>query len=75
MSNAVKTARIRKNLTQEECARAANVTVWCVVRYESLGRVVASDEGRRVAKVLGLPMPVAGSRRRGPHQVTMEVTP
>jgi hypothetical protein len=66
MSNVVKAARLALALTQEELARRADVTVWCVVRAEKLGRVSGSFEGRRLAGVLGLPFTGDERRRRGP---------
>jgi ribosome-binding protein aMBF1 (putative translation factor) len=66
MSNVVKSARLALALTQEELARRADVTVWCVVRAEKLGRVSGSFEGRRLAGVLGLPFTGDERRRRGP---------
>ena len=66
MNNDVRDSRMKLGLTQEELARRADVTVWCVVRAEKLGRVSGSFEGRRLAGVLGLPLTGDERRRRGP---------
>lgn len=50
----LKTARLQRNLSQEELARAINVTVVMVSRYENHHSLPQPATRRRIEKILGL---------------------